>query len=117
MNKDLEKLKKIIVEAVPEIMEKCERCKGSGRIYDGETIDAKCNGTGKILGRPITLEDVLRAMQGYQVQLDNEWASNTLVFTFDEKAKPIREAWWELGKSLDNQTPEVWKFLLEVLSK
>jgi len=123
---NLEKLKKIIQKAVPSILElkfgcEVEKKKGMGfteRIigvwYDqgfaGQTIIATDmtlenryeSKQYKILGRPITLEDVLIALR------DNK---NCL---------EMRRAWsvirlWQLGQSLDNQTPETHDFLLSVL--
>ena len=87
---DLEKLTKIIQEAVPEIkdnLKQCYKCKE-------ETYE----------DRPITLEDVLVASnKKHNTGASMKW--DGILGT------------WQLNKPLSEQTPETINFLLETLSK
>lgn len=57
----------------------------------------------KILGRPIQLADVLRAVEATETPVNNDW------FNFTKK--------WDLRKNLSEQPPEVHAFLLEVIKE
>lgn len=151
---NLEKLKQIIKEAVPEIMELKTGCRfyfpnGADCMiayrYDkytefycywpkiGWKFDSLRNKhleDIKILGRPITLEDVLRAIG----KLDKYNPKNTSEFIAidcngewsNEKTQSLNGGIfkilgngvnsWQLGLPLDQQPQETINFLLEVLN-
>ena len=86
-------------------------------------IPSSSNGEGirefKIIGRPITLEDVLRAIEkkpdkGEDID-DYILKTNGEIYLF--MMSPIKKmAQWQLGKPLDDQLEEVIAFLKEVLN-
>ena len=74
----------------------------------------------KILGHPITLEHVLRAIveaQGIEnnIVVDSEGQ----FFSYNGEGEPTiispTNVWWQLGKPLSNQRQEVIDFLSEIL--
>lgn len=72
----------------------------------------------EILGRPITLADVLRTIDKADVPVELSLYGDMLHIGHYEK--PGRngyysKAFWELPKNLDDQSPEVWDFLTSVL--
>jgi hypothetical protein len=135
--KNYEQLKKVIQEANPEIMELKFGCelidKKTGDkniIFDDYNYNAKlltgCNvlekgaiySWYKILGRPITLEDVLIALD--KVNQKILWATDEE--REDEKQLITKElayllAEWEWGKPLDEQSDETLSFLTKLLVK
>lgn len=131
--KNLQELKKKIQKAVPEIMEReilysCNICGaskknrvnwcglGCGRDYNEMTKVI-------ILGRPITLEDVLVAMlknkepYGIALHCGNNYAyfispKNDFV---EKELFEHTNILWQLNKFLDQQSEETIKFLNEIL--
>lgn len=69
----------------------------------------------EILGRPIQLADVLRAIGGKH-PYHLKWHATAAYFVFNagtEKRDFKME--WNLSASLSGQSPEVWQFLLDIL--
>jgi len=68
----------------------------------------------KIIGRPITLEDVLIVLERKSMGKGNRFyiSHNGNFFRNDE---PISEATWEFGKSFNNQSKEFYDWLYELL--
>ena len=127
----LEKLKQKIVEAVPEIMDKQNGCKIQydldGKTWNGEmytnaffwhlrvdnvydVYDREIRDSIKFLGRPITLEDVLRAWQ--EKYADKSGAINSQ--RFDSFVFNLL-GWWKLGKPLSEQSKKTIEFLYKLL--
>ena len=109
----MEQLKERIIELVPEIGELKFGCEvllennvkrtisGSDNRGYYQTLESDLtlveDGIEEIIGRPITLEDVLRA-------IDERW----------ETPRSLLQI-WQLGKPLDDQPEEVIDFLKEIL--
>ena len=134
----LEKLKQKIVEAVPEIMELKFGCrieideviimKGIFiRELPEDMIEMKVAGLNhqwfkkdiaKILGRPITLEDVLRALEGVRKLLDERFyvsSKGYLEHIEIPSGDCLGQVDWIFGKSLEEQSKETQEFILEKL--
>lgn len=126
---NLEEVKKKIQEVVPEIMELKFGCKF--KLKGSNYIDI-CTGKNEwglndveILGRPITLEDVLKAMQSLDDKnpqrhwVINRWGE----FLNDaEGVTPLKGfskvgEKWILGKPLDLQEENTINFLHGILCK
>lgn len=122
------KLEQAIIKAVPEIMELKFGCKYSftdprypGRAIawlnwnESEIPDQKNKKDIKIIGRPITLEDVLRVLKKntdlwvYSVTVNGSIVEINNV----EGVKKVSE--WQLGKPLSEQSEETIKFLEELI--
>lgn len=143
----LEKLKEIIVEAVPSILELKFGClietqkwtfKGSIETIissDSDLEDFDCayrfgsrirkSEIREILGRPILIDDVLVAIYKIEKQKRVLIKANGR-FVVDEwfDDGTARGYWqtndgakWQLNKPLSEQKKEVWDFLLEILTK
>ena len=132
-NKDYQKLKSVIQEAVPSLMElefgcdmvdkfKNEYYIGyEGRLFqklgDGNECDPELTGSLKILGKPIRLADVLIALGNIvylTIPADTYCIHPVLLIMDRENTHPRAE--WNLSKnSLDLQTPEVKQFLHDIL--
>ena len=75
----------------------------------------------EILGRPIQLADVLRAIQkndeDYPIHIDFFFDRVEKLTITQAKGHPIinKECNWDLTQDLDHQKPETIKFLLEIL--
>lgn len=131
----LEKLKQKIVEAVPEIMDKQNGCKIQydldGKTWSGEMYtnaffwhlrvdnvyaidDREIRDSIKILGRPITLEDVLRAIpMEFKAKIMN---NNTIQIDRIINGSN-KDNWfhWKLGKPLSEQSKPTQEFLYKLL--
>lgn len=130
---NLQAVRKKVIKAVPGIMELKFGCNVQLKIrgdlgfiinsdFHGSVIhwnftikETRClkEDDLKILGRPITLADVLLAMEkaGLEMFTTDSW--NVEVSSYDV-AKILRL--WNLSdNNLDNQSEEVWKFLNDVL--
>ncbi len=77
----------------------------------------------KILGRPITLEDVLVAL-GERTDLEYEWDKDNngkICFVIRQTKYECQEEStiayirWQLNKTLDQQSEECWEFLNKIL--
>ncbi len=142
MNTKLEAVREAILKAVPEIVELKFGCvitaknrmmqyigKDNGQIAlkldDGALLIVDSLGDVQVLGRPITLEDVLRAIGK---KTNNSWAvENRLgaflewgtngdgVMAFYEPAGKDRPC-WTLGLPLDQQPEPVIDFLHSLLA-
>ena len=126
MNK-YEKLKKIIQQANPEIMELKFGCRWKDEsaewVYvEGFSVTTSQKGgwtsippdTEQILGRPITFEDVLLAIKAYKIKLDFDTRSQPFLFITDWNDKTVI---WDLTKSFDDQSQEIKDFLVGLLVK
>ena len=136
MNK-YEKLKQIIQQANPEIMELKFGCVvtyegsvGIPRIRHVATVLNKTQSGGiavytsfiqyfipeelEILGRPITLSDVLLAIKAYKIKLDFDTRSQPFLFITDWNDKTVI---WDLTKPFDDQSQEIKDFLVGLLVK
>jgi len=133
---NLQELKKKIQEEIPEILdlkkgcivlleepmtwnggyiEECEITDATNKdfvVFEGNRLIDHAEKTiqrhdiKEILGRPITLEDVLRVMpDGYRI--DNRG--------FILLGDLCQEVMWQLGKTLDQQSPEVISFLYNLI--
>jgi hypothetical protein len=123
-----ERLKQVIAEANPEIMELKFGCQlkdkegtwkfvGPVTFATGEYISVWRDQSGlgkgrleefKVLGRPIRLADVLLALGKRQYEVSFNEASNT---------ERVVEAWNLKDDNLDNQSKETKQFLIELLVK
>ena len=140
---NIEKLKKVIQEANPEIMELELGCYFSGEGVSKGLIFRIMNrfpfgfnavyyhqGSGivngefdirkiKILGRPIRLADVLLALQRFS--LDFLLIDDFLKMSYEEEHKKhwnTYEGYWNLkDNNLDNQSDELHKLLTKLLVK
>ncbi len=132
--KNLEALKEIIIKENPEIMELKTGCKTDyGTITKIEGIELRLNGgtsyiskeqvkkgVVKIIGRDITLEDVLIVLtqnggnRWDMITYKNGKMSGKIQILRDNQEKFID---WQLGKPLHEQSEETIKFLLEILDK
>lgn len=112
-----EKLKAVIfaiVKAVPEVA--CSQCdRGWLNVRTTSTWDRQkhlvCDGTG--LSRSITLEDVLRALQGNLLMLALNGEGGLCIERpeTDENNIPV----WHLGKPISDQSEECISFLHSLL--
>ena len=94
MNKE-QQLREAIIKAVPEIME------------EGEYINDFRNP----IGRPITLTDVLRAIDHPEIMVDVYGR-----FLMNVRPVPLcQEAQWNLKEPLSNQSQETKHFLYNLL--
>lgn len=142
MNKNLEKLTKIIQEAVPEILELKFGCKyrclpnSYEAIITGKTNQYHIEVEGlhsvenistienkklvKILGRDITLVDVLRAIEVKNVSAEKFWAIQTDGEMFSQDTScgepNYTEIKWDLSQPLHLQSQETVDFLLSILT-
>ncbi len=141
MNPTLEKVRAKVIEAVPEIVELKFGCRiqKDGETFalaieedkgifektlagywmcvsdDGQAIAVQKGIRIEIIGRPITLADVLRAIPK-RMYLKTIGDYTRLVDDGDGYVHhgPV---FWDLTRpSLDEQEPEVWEFLLKVLN-
>ena len=140
--KKLEAVKKEIYKACPELKElefgcKIKDSRGDliivGESYDGYYITdwggmigssttIKKEDIVEIIGQDIGLEDVLRAL----CEKDIGFLVDSMGECFLETDGDIEPIWitengtdsrliWELGSTLDNQSPEVWEFLYRLI--
>lgn len=134
--KNLQAVHDAIVKAVPDTLIPCSHCGGNG--YDVQIDHAPgCEGdcrqcpvqtqvrcsqcTDGIVGcRPITLEDVLRAMHAARssktpdaVRIDGTWLSGTMVYDLEHPGRTM----WHLGKPLTDQPEATIDFLFGILCK
>ena len=143
MENKLEQLKEKIWEAVPEILELKFGCwvkkyQDIGIILDKDSVYFRKSWMDdgqniywiqdddnfEILGRPITLEDVLVAFEiifirNVQEKMSprREWElQSNLQLTFEDTAMKIIKK-WRLNKPLDQQSEETINFLCEVILK
>ena len=109
----LEHIRAKVIAAVPEIVVSCYFCEGVGTFQPSSKGNdccpprqkcGYCDGTGKVIGRPITLADVLRAI--------------CPIFIFWNIRKEVVELLkiWNLALPLDEQEPEVIAFLAKILN-
>ena len=138
-----EKLKALIVKEVPEIMDLKFGCDikvlqnhyvgniagitregnpffidwtyASPSIIDGRIINEYPNKF-EILGRPINLADVLRAIAGADIEVDLSLGVNGNLFMYNS-LNNLPPVCWDLSKDLQGQNKRVWEFLLEILEK
>lgn len=152
--KNLQAVKDAIVKAVPEIVELKYGCnvvsvKGPrwnsrasgilGMVFrvekagayvlwqDAQSISPALNERFRVVGRPITLEDVLRAMQALSNEDDNRhWVVNRHgQFMRDaiHESDPVLKTYpgvvvketWHLGKPLHEQSSETIDFIAKIL--
>lgn len=104
-----------IVKAVPEINAWCSICKeeATAQLPNGKYF-CLCD-DGAVLGRPITLEDVLRALDAndFNTKGDVGMSSDGRVYRmFPEMQRII----WILGKPLSDQSDELKVFLHSLLA-
>lgn len=97
-----------IIEAVPEIVEHCIECEVAQiKSYIGCTC------------RPITLEDVLRAIESSGVDAQRFWTLESDGEFIGQDAgdgSPVRlGVKWHLGKPLEERSPETIAFLHSLL--
>jgi len=128
----LSELTAIIVKAVPEIMELGDDCRVHITNLDGldrivrvankETMQQIQNNPKiddyEILGRPITLEDVLIALEKAADSCASEVHPEMAAACYEEGRKNKFMKClnvWHLGKPLSEQSPETISFLLSLL--
>lgn len=93
-----------IKKAVPEIIVSRARFEKDGPLYD---IDE----------RPITLEDVLRAMSpGIYLKTMGQY-TRLVVEDMEHRPHAGNPVYWHLGKPLSEQSDEVIEFLYSILFK
>lgn len=69
----------------------------------------------KIIGRKITLEDVLRVIPACTtMHYKRSYTQNKSWIAFPHETG---EEWWELGKTLSKQKPEIINFLYQLICK
>lgn len=76
----------------------------------------------EILGNPITLETVLMAMQNPETTANVYIRGDGTFFKWKEFAEgngnhQVNSTWvtWQLGKTLDQQSEELWDLLIEIV--
>ena len=106
----LKQVKEKIVKAVPEIKGGYSVCEIHGR--SGQTTTGKPLFGAKIKeGRPITLEDVLMALED-----NNKWVVIASNGNFSkDNGLSYDGIFWEFGKPLSEQSPETIDFLYNLL--
>lgn len=83
-----------------------------------KVIEALDGGTERyedVVSRPITLADVLRAVQWYGKWIRMVDGINVNFIRMDVKGSGKPLVAWNLALNLDEQEPEVWAFLHKVL--
>lgn len=131
---NLQTLKNRIVAVVPEIMELkfgCELYHGIATFYldmnrNGEIWVLQDNQVKlknwfikdiQILGRPITLADVLRAIGNMLIIVDSEGNFYKMQMKLSDKLPKLGShlGTWDLTKDLDGQSEDTIEFLLEII--
>lgn len=129
MSTTLDKVRAKVIEAVPEIGKKrwwCRTCdarsffgKESLHIFDCEKPDPVEE---TFPGRPITLADVLRAIEATPdkdgtllIDTSGQWFGLNSKLALARGGYLHRELNWNLSLPLDEQEPEVVEFIAKVL--
>lgn len=132
-----QKLREKIIETVPKIMELKFGCEVRFNAYNevfvylrkslkgneiikkgGERISIVSISDVEILGRPIRLSDVLRALNYRRKLVDEKYSIDTKGYltSFDKNWFPKNQVEWNLSiDDLDSQSDEVKTFLYELL--
>lgn len=72
----------------------------------------------KIIGHPIYIGNILKAARTLKIPLGIDWDGGFMVYGKMERLKWWdEEVYWQLGKPLSEQRPEVWDFLYTILIK
>jgi len=122
----LQQIKKKIVEAVPDIIQEFEEQEQTTeRLGDFIRQSSQPTGRKNVYERPISLEDVFRALVVCREVGKPYYSFRTIagsqVYSFqilnEDDKNYLKEFDWELSKPLSEQKPDVIDFLFDILIK
>lgn len=132
----VKELREVIIKANPEIVELKMGCKiRKSRFWTDDVIFVGKDGNGKhnvwkrgyldvktvsaedkIIGRPITLADVLMAIEKFGVKLEKSYTAEQQVMFQSNNLYKLVKLWNLKKNSLDNQSKETIDFLHNLLT-